>query len=128
MISNEQIPEAVGRELVGNEGERIGKIEQVYLDGTTSLPEWLYVKTGRLIGKRTFVPTATAHLVGDKVEVAIDKDLVRHAPEVETVAGGLLPFDQGSRLYDHYGHDTPPARDTVNDIGTVRPDADPDTH
>lgn len=121
MISNEQVPTIVGRELFDHSGDRIGQVEQVYLDGTTDKPEWLYVKTGRLIGKKTFVPIATAQLVGDRIEVDLDKDVVKHAPDVETDTGGLLPYDQGSRLYEHYGHDHPAAPDTVNDIPVVPP-------
>lgn len=124
MITYEQIPRVLGQPLRDHGGDRIGEIKQVYLSGATDKPEWLCVKTGRLIGRTTFVPIGTAEVVGDHVEIDFDKDVVKHAPDVDTDPAGLLPHDQEMRLYEHYGLSGPDLKDTASDIEPVRPEHD----
>lgn len=103
MITYEQIPRVLGQDLYDRSGDKVGEIKQVYLDGGTDQPEWLCVKTGKVMGKEIFVPIDSAETVGDHVEVAYDKDRIQHAPSVDTDAEGILPPDQESLLFDYYG-------------------------
>ena len=92
-----------GQTLVGSDGEKIGKIEDVYLDQETDQPEWLAVKTGLFGGGISFVPLAQASRRGDDVHVPYDKDQVKDAPHAD--ADGQLSQDEEGRLYRHYGMD-----------------------
>ncbi len=92
-----------GQTLVGSDGEKIGKIEDVYLDQDTDQPEWLAVKTGLFGGGISFVPLAQASRRGDDVHVPYDKNQVKDAPHAD--ADGQLSQDEEGRLYRHYGMD-----------------------
>jgi len=89
-----------GRTLVGSDGEKIGKVAEVYTDQEGGQPEWALVNTG-LFGKRShFVPLAGASPHGEEVRVTVAKDQVKDAPSVED--DGQLSEDEERRLFEHY--------------------------
>jgi uncharacterized protein (TIGR02271 family) len=90
-----------GRTLVDRDGDKIGKIEDVYLDRNSGEPEWVAVKTGMFGSNVSFVPIRDASAEGDDVRVQHEKDLVKDAPNVE--ADGQLSPEEERRLYQHYG-------------------------
>ena len=48
-MSENQFTEAYewrGRDVVGSDGEKIGTVDEIYLDTTTGDPEWLSINTG----------------------------------------------------------------------------------
>jgi uncharacterized protein (TIGR02271 family) len=91
-----------GRTLVDNDGDKIGKIDEIYLDRQNGDPEWVTVKTGLLGTKSSFVPIGDASPAGeDEVRVPYTKDQVKDAPSIE--ADGELTEDEERRLYQHYG-------------------------
>jgi uncharacterized protein (TIGR02271 family) len=91
-----------GRKLVDQDGDKIGSIEDVYLDRSSGEPEWVAVKTGLFGSNLSFVPIAEASSQGtDEVRVPYEKDLVKDAPNVE--ADGELSPEEEQRLYQHYG-------------------------
>lgn len=91
-----------GRALVDNDGNKIGTIDEIYLDRQSGDPEWVTVKTGLLGTKSSFVPIADAHPSGDdEVHVPYTKDQVKDAPSID--ADGELTEDEERRLYQHYG-------------------------
>jgi uncharacterized protein (TIGR02271 family) len=90
-----------GRTLVDADGDKIGSIDDVYLDRQSGEPEWLAVKTGLLGRKVSFVPIRDAGLSGDEVRVAHAKDKVKDAPNVDP--DGELSPEEERRLYEHYG-------------------------
>src|SRR5215208_1330089 len=49
-----------GHDLNGSGGEKIGTIEEIYLDTETNQPEWALVHTGLFGTKRSFVPLKEA--------------------------------------------------------------------
>jgi sporulation protein YlmC with PRC-barrel domain len=91
-----------GLTVVDPEAERIGRLEDVYLDRRTGLAEWATVKTG-LFGRHvTFVPIADAYMnPAADVVVHVDDELVKHAPRIEP--GDVLTPAQERVLYEHYG-------------------------
>ncbi|MCY0905317.1 PRC and DUF2382 domain-containing protein [Arthrobacter sp. H14-L1] len=103
MITTEQIQDLLGSggTVVGGEGEKIGKIGQVYLDDETGKPEWVTTKTGMFGGSETFIPLAEATLDGDTIRVPYDKDKVKNAPRMDD-AEGHLSKDQEAALYEYY--------------------------
>jgi uncharacterized protein (TIGR02271 family) len=90
-----------GRTLVDRDGDKIGTIEDVYLDRNSGEPEWVAVKTGLFGSNVSFVPIRDASAEGDDVRVSHEKDLVKDAPNVE--ADGELSPEEERRLYQHYG-------------------------
>ena len=105
-----------GQDVVDATGEKIGRVEDIYLDEQTNQPEWLAVRTG-LFGMRvSFVPLAQAQATGNEVTVPYSKDQVKDAPHAD--ADGMLSEQEEARLYEHYGlpySDTP--TDTVLPAG-----------
>jgi uncharacterized protein (TIGR02271 family) len=89
-----------GREVVDRDGDKIGSLEEVYLDTGTGEPEWATVKTGLFGMKQSFVPLRDASLAGGKVTVPFDKEQVKDAPSVDP--DGELSSQEEEQLYIHY--------------------------
>ena len=90
-----------GRNAVDSDGDKIGKIEEIYMDAETGKPEWLAVKTGMLGSKVSFIPLAETTESGGEVWVPYDKHQVKDAPNAE--ADGELSQEEEAALYRHYG-------------------------
>jgi uncharacterized protein (TIGR02271 family) len=92
-----------GRSAVDSDGEKIGTIEEIYMDAETGRPEWLAVTTGMFGSKVSFIPVAEASEANGDVRVPYDKQQVKDAPKAE--ADGELSQEEESGLYSHYGLD-----------------------
>jgi uncharacterized protein (TIGR02271 family) len=90
-----------GREVVTPDGDKVGKLEEIYLDSDSGAPEWATVTTGLFGTRQSFVPLAEANPQGGKVVVPYSKDQVKDAPGVDP--DGELAPDEEARLYEHYG-------------------------
>ena len=62
-----------GSNVVDSDGDKIGKIEEIYMDAETGKPEWLAVTTGLFGSKVSFIPIAEASDSGGDVRVPYDK-------------------------------------------------------
>jgi uncharacterized protein (TIGR02271 family) len=107
-----------GRTVVGSDDEKIGKVDQVYLDTATGQPEWLAVHTGLFGTKTNFVPLEGAAPSGEDVRVAYTKDQVKDAPGIDP--DGELNDGEERTLWSHYGLNY----DHGYDAGTVDTDVD----
>ena len=92
-----------GRTVVDRDGEKIGKLDEVYLDEHTGRPEWALVNTGLFGSRSSFVPLANAAPSGEDVRVAVEKEQVKSAPSVDE--GQELSQQEEAELYSHYGFD-----------------------
>src|SRR4051812_43789692 len=101
MPTTENVLEWRGQELLDNDGQKIGTIEEIYLDTDTDQPEWALVKTGLFGGKGTFVPLQQANPTGDGVQVPFEKSHVKDAPNIDP--DGELSRSEERTLYEHYG-------------------------
>jgi sporulation protein YlmC with PRC-barrel domain len=90
-----------GQDLIGRDGEKLGKIEEIYLDTESNQPEWALITTGLFGSKQSFVPISQASRNGDSVTVPFDKATVKDAPSVEP--DGHLSDREEQALYRHYG-------------------------
>ena len=91
-----------GMTMVDPDGDKIGTIEDIFLDRQTGEPEWAAVKTGLFGLKRSLVPIVQAETTDDnQVRVPFQKEQVKHAPKVEP-DGDLSP-DEERQLWEHYG-------------------------
>jgi uncharacterized protein (TIGR02271 family) len=108
-----------GREVVDSDGEKIGTLEEVYLDQETGEPEWATVTTGFLGMKQSFVPLREAEPVRGKVVVPHSKDQVKNAPSIDP-DGELSPQEE-EQMYGHYGAEYTPLADqgepAAEDVG-----------
>ena len=98
-----QITEAYdyrGRTLVDREGEKIGKIDELYYDEQGARPEWALVHTGLFGTKKTFVPIASASPIGEDLKVAVSKEQVKDAPRID--ADQELSEHEERQLFEHY--------------------------
>jgi uncharacterized protein (TIGR02271 family) len=92
-----------GQNAVDSDGDKIGKIEEIYLDSDSNEPEWALVSTGLFGTKQSFVPIRDAASTGDGIRVAFDKDTVKNAPRVDP--DGSLSPEEESELYRYYGRE-----------------------
>jgi len=60
MLSIEQVEEWVGQEVVDVDGERVGKLDEVYYSTTTNEAVFAVVKSGLLGRHSSLVPLAGA--------------------------------------------------------------------
>jgi uncharacterized protein (TIGR02271 family) len=90
-----------GQDLIDADGDKIGKVEEIYLDAETNEPEWALVNTGLFGTKSTFVPLRDATEVDGELRVRFDKATVKDAPRIDT--DGQLSQREEGELYRHYG-------------------------
>ena len=90
-----------GRDLLGRDDEKIGRIDGIYEDQQTGKPEWALVSSGLLGTKSHFVPLAGAEPVGENVQVPVSKDQVKEAPSIE--ADRQISEQEERQLFEHYG-------------------------
>ncbi|MEV8565338.1 PRC and DUF2382 domain-containing protein [Streptomyces sp. NPDC051322] len=100
-------------------GDKIGGVEQVYLDDQSGTPEWATVKTGLFGTKETFVPLEGARREGDALHIPHAKELVKGAPRLE--AEQHLDLAQEQELYEHYGLSRPGRPSGAPGVGDRRP-------
>jgi uncharacterized protein (TIGR02271 family) len=103
MATKETVLQWRGQNLVGSDGGKVGKIEEIYLDAETNEPEWALVHTGMFGSKSSFVPIANAQDDDGSVKVPFAKSQVTDAPKVDP--NGQLTQQQEAELYGHYGMD-----------------------
>jgi sporulation protein YlmC with PRC-barrel domain len=96
----EQIEQWKGQNVVDCDGEKVGKLEDVYFETGSREAVFGCVKTG-MLGRRHFlVPLAGASLSRDHVRVAYQQDQVKDAPQIEP--GATLESAMEQELARHY--------------------------
>jgi sporulation protein YlmC with PRC-barrel domain len=76
-INTSDVAQLRGLQLIDSSGDKIGKIDEIYLDEQTGQPEWLAVNTGLFGSNVSFVPLAEATNEGDSVRVPYEKSQSR---------------------------------------------------
>ncbi|TRW47045.1 DUF2382 domain-containing protein [Georgenia yuyongxinii] len=89
--------------VVSDSGDKIGSIEQLFLDDVTGEPTWVTVKTGLFGTSESFVPLDRATVSDNDLRVPYDKAMVKDAPRVDTDQH-LTPQEEED-LYRYYGLD-----------------------
>ncbi|WP_063771875.1 PRC and DUF2382 domain-containing protein [Kitasatospora mediocidica] len=103
----------IGHKAVDRNGDKIGTVDEVYLDDATGEPEWAAVRTG-IFGRDAFVPLTTSEFSGEELRVPYDKSLIKDSPDFGV--GQHLSPAQELQLYRYYGLDSPGAdRSTAGD-------------
>ena len=92
-----------GRTLIGRDGEKIGKIAELYTDQQTDKPEWARVGGGLFSNRSSLVPLAGAAPQGEDISVPVTRDQVKDAPRVEPNRD-LSEYEE-VQLFRYYGVD-----------------------
>ena len=82
MITQDQLRNVIGSTAYDRDGDKIGKVGQVYYDDDTDQPRWITVNTGFFGTSESFVPVQGAEVTGDRVTVSYDKATVKDAPNI----------------------------------------------
>ena len=90
-----------GRVLVDCNGEKIGKLQDVYVGVETDEPQFATVKEGFIDRHLTFVPLGGLQIGPDDLQVTVTKDQVRSAPDIDMHGEELTQADE-SALYHHF--------------------------
>jgi len=75
--------EYIHRAAVDPDGNRIGKVSKVYLDDTTGQPQWVLVETGLFGTRDSFAPVHGSRIDGERVVLAVSKEQVKDAPNID---------------------------------------------
>jgi uncharacterized protein YrrD len=86
MTTPQDTPNYIGRAAVDAEGNRIGKITKVYDDDQTGQPRWILVETGLFGTRQSFAPVHGSRFDGELVVLAVSKDQVKDAPNIDSDA------------------------------------------
>lgn len=90
-----------GRTVLARDGEKLGKLGDLYLDESTDLPAYAGVRTGLLGRNESIVPLEGIVERGEDLVVPHDAQRVRDAPAVDPDAA--LSEEEQDRLSRHYG-------------------------
>jgi hypothetical protein len=101
-VTHQDLAEWRGRDLNDANGQRIGRLEDVYFDIDTDEPQFGTVKEGGLFARHlTFVPLIGAAVGPENLQVATTVERVKSAPNI-ALEGDQLSAEDESALYHHY--------------------------
>jgi sporulation protein YlmC with PRC-barrel domain len=92
-----------GRTVADRSGEKIGKLEEIFLDAESGIPAWGSVGSGLFGRRQSLLPLGEVEAGEDQLRVPFDKDHVLGAPQTEPDVE--LSRAEEEALYGHYGLD-----------------------
>jgi uncharacterized protein (TIGR02271 family) len=117
MTSPQQWDNLIGSTATDADGDKIGNVGQVYLNDDTGQPEWVTVSTGLFGTRESFAPLYNAQPGQGELRLAVTKQQVKDAPNVDLDDGHLDPA-QAETLYQYYADYLAPARTGTANTGT----------
>ncbi|MCS7477299.1 PRC and DUF2382 domain-containing protein [Umezawaea endophytica] len=102
MIDQKSVERLYDCDVIDARGDRIGSVKQVWLDEQSGQPVWASVHTGLFGMRESLVPIQDAKVADKHITVAVDKQKVKDAPEVDASGGRLSDAEQAG-LYEYYG-------------------------
>jgi len=90
-----------GKMLIDRDGEKIGKLQDVYVDVENDQPQFATVKEGFISRHLTFVPLGGITVGPDDLQGAVTKAQIESAPNIEQHGEELSQADE-SALYHHF--------------------------
>jgi uncharacterized protein (TIGR02271 family) len=107
MTTPQQWDNLIGLTAIDSDGDKIGKVGQVYLDDAAGQPEWVTVSTGIFGTRESFAPLYNASVRDDQLVLAVPRQLVKDAPNIDD--DGHLTETEVAALYQHYAGHLDPA-------------------
>ena len=98
----------IGAPVRSTGGERLGKIDSIYLDNETDQPAFAAVKTGIFAGHVSLVPLGQCRWEGNALTVPFDEATLKDAPHHDPDTA--ISRTDEEDLYRHYGLATGPAQ------------------
>ena len=99
-MSIETLTAQRGQTVYSSDGEKIGSVEEIFIDQETSRPEWIGLGTGFFGTKRVLVPVEGADVREDGIYVPYAKSQVKDTPDIDSEE---ISQEQEQELYAHYG-------------------------
>lgn len=124
MTTSGQRDNLIGSAAIDTDGEKVGKVGQVYLSDATGEPEWVTVSTGLFGMRESFAPLYNARPGSGELRLAVTKQQVHDAPNIDAGGDHLAESDIDA-LYQHYAGYLNPA---VSQPGTGQASGDSYTH
>ena len=100
-VQHRDLAEWRGTDLIDQDGEKIGRLQDVYFDIETDEPQFGTVKEGWISPHLTFVPLIGLTIGPSTLQVSVSKEQIKNAPNIALV-GDELSADAESALYHHY--------------------------
>jgi hypothetical protein len=102
MFEADEIRDWREHDVIDPDGDKIGKLESIYVDTATDEPAFAALEIG-MIGRHrlTFVPLDHATVGPSYLRVAYPKKLVKDALQIDT--DGELVAEEEPALFEHYG-------------------------
>jgi stress response protein YsnF len=91
-----------GREVIDENGEKLGKISEVLVDPDTQAVQWGIVHTGFFGGHKSFIPLVASDWAGDTLRIPYTKQQCQQAPDVDA-EGNQLTEAEEQELARFYG-------------------------
>ena len=100
MTTPGQWTDLAGSTAIDADGEKVGKVGQIYLDDATGQPAWVTVSTGLFGMRESLAPLYNARPGHGEVHLAVTKQMIKDAPNVD--ADAHLAESEVETLYQHY--------------------------
>jgi uncharacterized protein (TIGR02271 family) len=101
--TNTDVTTYIGQTVTDAQGNKLGKVAQVYVDDQTGQPAFATIKTGLFGGANSFLPLQGLQPGSSGLVSSWDKEKVHGAPNVEDDKDGYLTPDEEQALYRYYG-------------------------
>lgn len=104
MDTTTTIPDQVfGYDVIDTDGNKLGSVDNVWVDDATGDLEFVAVKTGWLFGKNHIIPVSDGRIDNDSQAIIVpySQDQVKGAPSLSSDAE--LSPDQEDDIYGYYG-------------------------
>ena len=98
-VSVEQLERMRNYAVYSRDGEKIGCVEEVYVDEQSQRPEWIGLGTGFFGTKHVLVPFEGVSVTEDRVTVPYAKDHVKDAPDIDS---HVIDPETERALYAYY--------------------------
>ena len=99
-LSRVRLDEMRGAPVYDSAGDKIGKVDEIFYDQQTRVPEWIGIGTGFFGTKRVLVPVEGAQVTKDGLMVRYSKDQVKDSPDVDE---DEISQEQEAELASFYG-------------------------
>jgi uncharacterized protein (TIGR02271 family) len=90
-----------GYDVIDDSGNKIGTVDNIWVDDATGELEFVGVKTGWLFGKTHIIPAADAQISDNSISVPFPESQIKDAPSF-SADDELSPTDENG-VYDYYG-------------------------
>lgn len=92
-----------GTEIMDSAGDKVGKVDGVWVDDATDELEFVGVKLGFIVGKTHLIPMANGQVADGTITVPYSKDQIKDAPNFGT--DDELSPENEDEIYSYYGID-----------------------